>query len=362
MHRLARRQRVLIATAGFLASCTAVLGQRAHITPADRNAALAYSTLFYTDLPKELTDAVDAAELNEVIPGTDPANLPEKYRTAAKAVAEREGAVRRFLDATTLHKCDFEIAYEKGFNALLSHLGLMRKTARLLRFDARRMLLEHKPDAAAERVAAVYRLARHMKSDDTLISTLVAVAIAGLGNSESEVLIKSGKLTATGRENILKAIDSLGPTDPFGVKEAVQGERLITVQWIRGQFPAPGSGPAFVKSITKEWGLAPGSREELNQVEAMTDAAFAQSLDKLDEYHNLMQTQWDLPDAPARLDALATRIGEGDFGPLTKFLAPSFSKARAAQMKAEAELDATKLHLKTYTAPAAPAIPASSPK
>lgn len=359
MPRPARRQRVLIATAGLLASCTAVLGQPARTAPADRNAALAYSTLFYTDLPKELTDAVDAAELNEVIPGTDPAVLPEKYRTAAKAVAEREGAVRRFLEASKLDKCDFEIAYERGFNALLSHLGLMRKTARLLRLDARRMLLDGNADAAAERVAGIYRLSRHLKSDDTLISTLVAVAIAGLGNSESEVLIKSGKLTATGRENILQAIDALGPTDPFGVKEAVQGERLITVQWIRGQFPAPGAGPAFAKSITREWGLAP---RELNEIEAMTDAAFSQSLDKLDEYHNLMQTQWDLPDSPARLEALATRIGQGDFGPLTKFLAPSFAKARAAQMKAEAELDATKLHLKTYTAPAAPAIPASSPK
>jgi hypothetical protein len=343
----------LAAAAGLLACSGSALAQRAHIAPADRNAALAYSTLFYAELPKELTDAVDAADLNEVGLETDAAKQPESYKLAAAKVRDRQGAVRRFLAATSLKKCDFEIAYESGFNALLSHLGFMRKTGRLLRLDARRMLLEGNPDAAAERVAGIYRLAGHLKSDDTLISSLVSIAIAGLGNAESEVLIKSGKLTAAGREEIMKAIGSLGRTDPFGVKEAVHGERTITVQWIREKFPAPGSGPAFVKAITKEWGLAQGSREELNQIEAMDDAAFAKSLDRLDEYHNIVQTQWDLPDSTSRLEALANRIGQSDFGPLTKFLAPSFSKARAGQFKAEAELDATIQHLKKYTAPAA---------
>jgi hypothetical protein len=127
---------------------------------------------------------------------------------------------------------------------------------------------------------------------------------------------------------------------------------MITVQWIRAQYPAPGSGPKFVKAITTEWGLVQGSREELNQIETMDDGDFARSLDRLDEYHNLMQTQWDLPDSTARLDALATRIAQGDFGPLTKFLAPSFAKARAAQLKAESELDQTVRHLKQYQPPA----------
>jgi hypothetical protein len=345
-----RTARFFVAVAGLVLPCPAAFAQQAHVAPADRNAALAYSTLFYAELPKELTDAVDAADLNEVGLETDPAKQSDKYKAAADKVRERQGAIHRFIAATKLQKCDFEISYESGFNALLSHIGLMRKSGRLLRLDARRMLLDGDADAAAERVAAIYGLSRHLKSDDTLISTLVGIAIAGLGNSESEVLMKSGKLSATGREAIVKAIEALGANDPFGVKEAVEGERVITVQWIRNQFPAPGSGRAFVKSMTKEWGLAPGTREELNQIEAMDDASFAAQLDRLDEYHNLMQTQWDLPDSTARLEALATRIGQGDFGPLTKYLAPSFAKARAGQLKAERELELTLQHLKDYKA------------
>ncbi len=345
--------RHLALTAGLLLSCSGAVAQLAHTAPKDRNAALAYSTLFYVELPKELTDAVDAADLSAVGLESDPAKQPDAYKAAADQVRNRQGAVNRFLAATRLQKCDFEIAYEAGFNALLSHLGFMRKTARVLRVDARRMLIEGHPDEAAERVAGIYRLSRQMKSDDTLISTLVSIAIAGLGNSESEVLVKSGKLTATGRENILQAIASFGQSDPFGVKEAVVGERIITVKWIRDTYPAPGSGPRFVKAITQEWGLVPGSREELNLIDKMDDAAFARSLDQLDEYHNLMQTQWDLPDAAARLEVLAKRITDGDFGPLTKFLAPSFAKARSGQAKAEAELDAASRRLKEYQPPAA---------
>lgn len=355
MTRTGRYMLGLALSAGLLASNPA-LSQVAHPAPSERNAALQYQALFYADLPKELTDAIDAVELDKVGLESDPAKQPDAFKTAAKMVSERQGAVRRFIAATQLDKCDFEIAYEQGFNAIIPHLGLMRKSARMLRVDARRLLLEGQPDAAAQRIVAIYGLARHLKGDNVLISSLVSIAVAGLANSESEVLIKSGRLTAVGRESLVQAATRMGEKDPFGVKAAVVGERTITVKWIRDRFPAPGSGPAFVKEVTQEWGLVPGSREELNEVEKMDDAAFAASLARLDEYHSLMQSQWDLPDAPARLEVLSNRIGSGDFGPLAKFLAPSFAKARSGQQKAEAELDLTLRHLKDYK-PAA-----SSPK
>jgi len=333
-------------------SAGVALGQGSHPASADRNAALAYSTLFYTDMTKELTEAVDAAELNEIGLDADAAKQNEKYKAAAEQVKARQGCVRRLVEASKLSKCDFEIAYESGINALLSHLGPMRKSARLLRFDARRMLIEGKPDEAAERVAALYRMAGHIKSDEVLISSLVGVAIAGLGNSESGVLIQSGKLTASGREQIVGAIESLGRSDPYGVKGATGGERRITVQWVRSKYHGPGAGAKFVKEVTADWGMEQGSKEDLNEVEKLDDAAFAAELDRLERYFEVMQSQWDLPDAPNRLDVLASRIKQGEFGPLAKFLAPNLSKARSAQQKAEGELAEALKRLKDYVPPA----------
>lgn len=348
-----RRTPIALLLAGLLT--TSAPAQLSHTPPEARNAALAYSTIFYTELPKDLTDAVEAVELKDVGIESDPAKQPEKFKTALLEVATRQGAVRRLLNTARLDKCDFEIAYEEGFNALLPHLGSMRKSARLLRFDARRALIQNDPDAAAERIAGIYGIARHLKSDDTLISSLVSIAIASLANSESEVLIGSGRLTGIGREKIVAAIDRLGRTDPFGVKDSALGERTITVKWVRERFPAPGSAAKFIECITQEWGMNPEGKQDLVDIAKQSDEDFARSLDRLDEYHTLMQTQWDLPDAPARLEVLAKQITDGDFGPLTKFLAPNFSKARAGQAKAESELDATLKRLKEYKPPAVPA-------
>lgn len=352
--RMARRglNRKIVTTAAVLAAFAGVaLAQPTPIRPADRNAALAYSTLFYTDLTRELTDAVEAVDLAAI--GADAAAVNDAYTKAAEQVRSREGLVRRVMEVSRLSKCDFEIAYEEGFNALLPHLGSMRKTARIVRLDARRMLLEGQPDEAAQRIATLYRMSGHLKNDSVLISSLVSAAVSGMANAEAEVLAQSGKLTAVGRETIVAAAEGLGRIDPYGVKAAVQGERWITSKWIRESFPGPGAGAKFVKTLKEEWGIADGQRPELEQIATLDPAGFSKALDQVDQYHALIHAMWELPDAAERLIVIASRVKAGEFGPFTALLAPDLHKARQAQTKAEGELHATHGRLKKYTPPAA---------
>lgn len=329
------------------------MGQAVHPEPKDRNAALVYSTAFHSYINRDLTDKIDAVEMNEVGTESDPAKQSEKYKAAAQAVDENRIAVNTLIRASKMDRCDFELPMENGINVLMPHLGQLRKSARLLRFDARKMLIEGKPDEAAERIAAIYRIANHLQRDEILISTLVSVAVGGLANSESEVLIKSGKLTAAGREAILAAIGTLDSKDPYGFKGALQGERRMTVSWVRSKYTPPNAGERFAHEIEKEWGMVPNKSEPLAQIAKMDDQQFANGLAQLESYHELLLSLWDLPDAPQRLELLGSRIEKGDFGPFSQFMAPSLSKACNSSKKCFAELSEARKHLKDYVPPAA---------
>jgi hypothetical protein len=334
------------------AAATSVFGQAAHPLPEHRNAALVYSAVFYSGLPKELTEKVDAVEYADVKLDQPIDKQPEAFKLAAEEARARSGTVEQLLAASRMTRCDFELPYENGIGVVLPHLSFLRKSARLLRLDARRLLIEGKPDEAAERVAALFRIAGQLKSDEILINTLVGVAIASGGNTESEVLIKSGVLTASGRENILGAINTLGAVDPYGFKTALRGEQRITVGWVRTRYAGQG-GQKLVEEIERDWGMVKGSREELNLIGKMDEKQLKESLDQLDGYHELIQSMWDLPDAPARLEVIGSRIEKGDFGQVAKFMAPAISRACSASQKAAAELATTVKALKDYV-PSAP--------
>src|ERR1043165_3048229 len=167
-----RSTRILAVLALAGTAATSAMAQALHPEPKDRNAALVYASAFYAFINRELTDKVDAVEVSEVGTEPDPSKQGEKYQAAAKEVSENHLAIETLLRASKMTKCDFELPFENGINVLLPHLSLMRKSARLLRFDARRMLIDGKPNEAAERIAAIYRMAGPLQSDSVLINTL----------------------------------------------------------------------------------------------------------------------------------------------------------------------------------------------
>ncbi len=73
----------------------------------------------------------------------------------------------------------FPIRYEDGFKATMPHIGPLRKISRLMRLRAEARLEQGQAAGAAADVAAMLRLARKINEDPTLISQLMARAIAG---------------------------------------------------------------------------------------------------------------------------------------------------------------------------------------
>lgn len=93
---------------------------------------------------------------------------------------ERYAADLDEISAATLRPhARFPIRYEDGFKATIPHIGPLQKISRIMRLRAEARLERGQASGAAADVAAMLRLARKINEDPTLISQLMARAIAG---------------------------------------------------------------------------------------------------------------------------------------------------------------------------------------
>ena len=154
----------------------------------------------------------DSQKLREAYTGPNSALTDEVKELLSKHRSE----VNILIKASKMERCDFEVDYDEGFNAILPHLSPLRNSARILALDAQRAMSEGKPDEAAERLAAIFSMARHVCSDKLLISSLVGIAIESL--AETNLQSMNDRLTQEGRADVLAALDKYDTVDPFGVR------------------------------------------------------------------------------------------------------------------------------------------------
>lgn len=304
------------------------------VPPADRNGALKYWAAFI-GIDRALADRIRDVDWKAVGSAATPEALPESFRAASEAIPE--WVVNFLLHASSHERCDFEVEYEKGIQALMPHLGPARNSGRLLKVDARAKLAAGNVQGAADRIAAMYRLSEHVSRDRILISSLVSMAIAAGANEEVTALVASGRLTGEARDTIAGAISRFDQADPFGTRRSVGGEREITVNWIRTNFTGPHAG----KNLMDQYGAAlQGDRPGVGRViSAMDERRLAEALDQLSTYYDAGLAAWDRPDAVAHLDTLAEQAA-AKFGPLADMIAPALGRARRSDFEAQAALQA----------------------
>lgn len=350
MKRLARALIVAAAVgAGSLGASAMPAGSFAN-APArqdGRNAALYYWRAFYSvdrDFQREVGEAIPPSRTVDWRP---PAALAQKTN-------ENQSYINELLVATRIDKCDFGIAYEEGFMALLPHLGLMRAGTRILVVDARRLMDKGDWDGAAERVAAMYRMAVHLKNDSVLISSLVAAAIGANGNTEVEALVASGHLTPASRDAILGALQPLNQADGYGVKRCIETERTMALDYLRRTMKGPEAGKKLL-----EMGILEADAELKEKIKVMDEAALMAELDKVEPYYAGLLAAWDANDYQAKFKELEQKIERGDFGLIAQLIVPAMSKSKSASVKAAEELSKTVHALQTAKLAEAPKNPPS---
>lgn len=347
-------------------------------TASNRNAALVYSTIFYTTPPDLLAKA---NEVDWTKVGFDAASLPADFVAACEAVkADSNDTVGRLIEATKLTRCDFEVPMEEGPWVQLPQLGKMRGAARLLRLDARRLAIAGQPEAAAERLAALIRLSRHSAEPPLFISSLVGVAICGLAVHEAEDALGAGKLNPAAQRTIAAALDTLDAKDPFSFKESIRSEQRWMLDWITSNFHGPDAGKklnagqfmmagAVLEAPAKP---APGGTQSpatspppppqpppkapapplpspeqtaVAAIDQMNETQLAEAVKRARQYYDLMIEAWDKPDAMEQLKSIQQRGSNGEFGPVAAVFGAAAAKAKEGDARIQAQIAALRQKL-----------------
>ncbi len=244
-----------------------------------------------------------------------------------KTLSENQGVIRQLLRATRIEECEWGVEYSQGFGALMPHLGKLRAATRVLAADSRRLANDGKVEDAAERVAAIFRMARHAAQDPVLISSLVGLAIHNAGKTELEWLVTNGHLSDAGRKNIADAVVQIPASDPFKFHDAIKMERDIALEWIKKEFTGPAAGRRFLAEFAMP---ANDDDAAVAQVRKYNAQELAEGVDMMRPAYDEAIAAWGKPDAGERLRAIEGRVNSGAFGPVAKLMFPALNRSHEA--------------------------------
>lgn len=229
--------------------------------------------------------------------------------------------ITALLESSHAGHADWGIAYENGPLALLPHLGKMRGSAKVMAADALRCALEGDRAGAAERAAAVYLMAGQVSEDRIMISSLVGMAIANLGNELTIQLIEEGTLDADGAAMVLTAIRGGDSDDRFGMRDAIVGEWRMISEYLVSSAPDIDAGKWLLQTMQMDI-----DDKVTKQVAQMDKQALLRELGGWSAFYGDMLSVWDSGDLDA-MRQVVERVKDGDFGPLTIVAAPSLTRA-----------------------------------
>jgi hypothetical protein len=199
--RLALPFVVVVLHLGFLFGCTE---ESAHPeaqsapAPAD-NAAEEYRSLH----------AAMASALIAQLKQAGGALTPELERHLPAA----QPVIDRLVWATRLEWCDWEIDYSAGYDTDLPHLSKLRDLALLLRADARRAMHAGDEDTAAEDVAAIVRMSRHVGGKGPIEAMVAFAMLFTAGDLTTEY---AGSWNKSQRRTVRLEFQQIDRRDPFG--------------------------------------------------------------------------------------------------------------------------------------------------
>ncbi|MHC5023210.1 MAG: hypothetical protein ACYTGG_04780 [Planctomycetota bacterium] len=236
---------------------------------------------------------------------------------------------RKTIDLTqrgaSRNYADFDLDLSLGAELLLPHLGRLRAIARLMRADALIRLHDGDANGASRLVASMYRLAGHLTSDRTLISSLVGMAIYAHADEVAQVAFDQAAFDAAHSARLLQAVRRLDRPDPFDVAGAVAMEQEVMVDWVADRAEADGGLAGMVEEIaTFNDGLL--DRIDLTALATLDVEAQVQQYD--DAMTEVVEAFYD-PDrdaARARLDELNAEIEDGEYGLIAAVMTPALSK------------------------------------
>lgn len=271
-------------------------------------------------------------------------------RADAKVLLEHEALVAGLLRAAETEHCDWGLQYQQGLKALVPHVGLMRKTARIIAADAERLMKAEAKDAGevSRRLGALVRMSNQLRVDRILISTLVGIAINRLAGATIDPWLDDGTLPMETAQACLNAYRSLPKDDPFGVELGIAGERDWLLSWVRSTYKGEHAGREFADEMASFVDVTAAGPVAKQRLEELDEAEFAAELERLAPYYGAALKAWNEADASARLESLAEKVTRGEFGSAAPFLAPSLGTVHVSDKAGRAEIERMMKRLTQY--------------
>jgi hypothetical protein len=351
----------MVAAAGVLLACFGPVN-RAALPPDPNNAALLYYQAFLV-IPHP-----DDRAVTDLVAGV--ANGTAAPNDAVKEYVKKCGnAIDYAVAASNLPRCDWGLAYSRGFSALMPHLGQARSLARLVLADARILSAEGNYRPALERCLTVYKLAGHL-GDNVLISVLVSAAVSTQANKGVTAVLDRMPADA-GTLTWLKGQLATAPVATLTVDKSMTMEREVALEYLR-----PERVEALVQALAESAGITEGSGMSAEQIrKAATEPALGRAREYYSKYMDsvlvVLRGQTPCAAAYAKLQELVKQA-EQDAAkdPAVKLFqagVPAVTKMYATQVRHKADFNALQAAVDVYLAKAATGrlpqtLPTASPK
>ncbi|MCC5786307.1 MAG: hypothetical protein JJU33_06370 [Phycisphaerales bacterium] len=292
------------------------------------NAALLYHRLW--TLHDSRIALFNEATAREELDFENPEWVPDE--ALSEILKNLQPYIRDLLVVAEQPEADWGIEYSKGVEALLPHLGQLRRVELALRADARRLAAAGEDEAAADRIVALHRLSTQSRRNGILISALVNNSMGMRASMDTRILAVVYEIGPDARAKLLRAIDALPHEDRHGIEYAVAIEPPFFADYIRRTFNEERPGERIIESLMIE------DESDIAWVRALTRSSLERELELYEQFGREAVKAWNDPEVLVRLGELSRKLESGEYGRVAKHLAPEFARVRQQAERAERDL------------------------
>lgn len=301
-----------------------------------QNAALLYFQL------QDVVSRENWQELEDLYGGLGGGEVADA--DSRKALGEQRAFFEKLIAATKVSECEWGIQYQDGFGALLPQLGILRRYARMLSFDARRCLAEGDIKGLAERYEAIFRMSIHASRGGCLICSLVGEAIQALACVQVQSMLDAGQLTPEAARQILNTARASVGEDTHNYLGSLSNEEFMAVDWVKEHYVGPDAGEKLLTDLS---GFNDEEVPGEDVVSKMDGATLSREVEKTRAYYTKVREAWNEADAAEKLKALSADVEAGKFGKVTLAIG-AFDKAHRSMSRGKEQLTTTIKNLELF--------------
>ncbi|MCY2954292.1 MAG: hypothetical protein NTU53_20350 [Planctomycetota bacterium] len=284
------------------------------------NGALKYWQAFAV-LPNEEEDRAGAEQWKEMGLGEHTQQLVGKLRPSLKML--RQGAGMR--------GCDWGVDLDEGPEGYLPHLSKCRQLSQSALLAVRCDFAAFGDGEAADNLAAVFALGRHVGSDPIMISKLVECAI--VNDAIDQAAEHMGIFTPEVVKQLMARLDALPAS--VSLADCVRGEKRAVVDWLRRELEQPGG--RGVENALGIFGAEQAMPAGLAQVLG-DPGKRAKALAELAAYYDRLAVEMARPNDPGLLDQATIQEKQAKAGVLVQTIAGAMDRVYGAEARMRVKL------------------------